>query len=170
MKYILFLFLNAICFLSFCQSDTLTKEDIGDMFHEINKTDQTYIGENIRDTQFVKNFNQIINLIKVQGYPKFFDNNENKKLNRSIENGTKRTFVHILQTKPELLLNTEIIDIISKEISEQRINSEIMKFALSIYQYDMDVGRIDYWSESIEKNFYLAIQKWDIKLYNVKKK
>lgn len=170
MKYILSIFFIVLSFLSFCQTDTLSREEIADMFHDINKSDETHMGEKIRDTLFIKNFNQIIDLIKVQGYPKFSDEKKNKKLNQSIESGTRRTFVHILQTNPELLLNKEIIDIVSTEISEQRLDAELLKFALSVYQYDMDQGNIVSWSKSVENNFYLAIQKWDIKLYQTKKK
>lgn len=170
MKYILPIFFIVLSFLSFCQTDTISREEIAEMFLEINKSDQPHIGEKIRDTLFIKNFNQIIDLIKIQGYPKFSNVKKNKKLNQSIESGTRRTFVHILQTKPELLLNEEIIDIISKEVSEQRLNAELLKFALSVYQYDIDTGRIVSWSKLVENNFYLAIQKWEIKLYELKKK
>lgn len=157
-------------FFSLCQTDTLSRLEIADMFQEINKSDQTHVGEKVRDSFVIRNFNQIINLIKVQGYPKFSDEKKNKKLNQSIESGTRMTFVHILQIKPELLLNEKIIDIISKEVSEQRLDEELLKSALSVYQYDMDTGRVPSWSKSVENNFYLAIQKWEIKLYELKKR
>lgn len=170
MKYILSIFVIAVSFLSFCQTDSLNREKIAYMFHEINKSDATHIGEKIRDSLFIKNFNQIIDLIKVQGYPKFSDEKKNKKLNQSVESGTRRTFLHILQTYPELLLNEEIIDIISNEISEQRLDAELLKIVLSAYQYDLDTGNTVTWSKSVENNFYVAIREWDIKLYRINKK
>lgn len=150
--------------------DTLKREEIEEMFQEINKSDATHIGEKIRDTIFVKNFNLIIDLISIQGYPKFSDSKKNKKLNNSIESGTTRTFLHVLQNNPELLLNKEIIDLISIEISQQRLDPKLLKFVLSSFQYDQDMGNVDAWSKLVENNFYLAIREWDIKLYTTDKK
>ena len=166
MKNILSIFIIALSFLSFCQTDTLNRVEIENMFREINESDASHIGEKKRCSFFIKNFHQIINLVKIQGYPKFSDEKKNKKLNKSIETGTRLTFLHILQTKPELLLNKEVIDIISCEIELKRLDREILKFVLSTYQYDLDMERVSPWSESVETNFYLAIQQWDIKLYS----
>lgn len=168
MKYTLSIFIIAFTSLSFCQTSNLERENIEEMFDEINKSDASHVGEKVRDTIFVKNFNLIIDLINNQGYPKFLDNKGNKKLNQSIENGTMRTFLHVLQTKPELLLNKEIIDLISKEVTQQRLDTKLLKFVLSSFQYDQDIGNIVPWSEIIEGNFYLAIKEWEIKLYTVK--
>lgn len=86
----------------------------------------------------------------------------------SINNGAQRTFIHILQFQPEILLNEKTISLLKKEVENNSLDSKLLKVALQTFQYDRDVRRKDApnWNKEIEENFYFAFREWGIKLYS----
>ncbi len=163
-----------LCFLlcSFslsAQDQTLNESQIIELFSEINKTDGSHLKERtIRQQFFLRNFDTIIWLIEHQGFPKLSDKKYKKKDVKSINNGAQRTFIHILQFQPEILLNEKTILLIKKEIENNRLDSKLLKIALQTFQYDRDVRREEApnWNKEIEENFYFAFREWGIKLYS----
>ncbi len=63
------------------------------------------------------------------------------------------------------MLNEETISLLKKELTEGRLEQDLLQFALQTFQYDTDMERLPAWTDQIENNFYLAIREWDIKLY-----
>jgi len=153
----------------FCQVDPLTKKEVLEIYQEIIDTDGSNLkNQEVREAIFVKNFETILSIIERQGSPYFPESKENRKLNGRVYIGTNITFTHILQTKPQLILNDSIISLISIEVKEGRIDSYNLKGALSLFQFDSD--RDQTWTDELRKYFYLALEKWDVKLYGEQKK
>jgi hypothetical protein len=50
-----------------------------------------------------------------------------------------------------------MISLIKKEISDKRMDAEILKFVLSAFQYDHNCLNIP-WSLDLENQFYVAIR------------
>lgn len=164
---ILFTFLS----LSVTYSQKYADQDIISIFNHINETDGANLNHpEQRSAHFNQNFDTIIHIIRTQGFPQLSEGQHKKKTIQSISSGAQRTFTHILQTQPERILNLEIIDLIQTEIEAGRLDNQLLKSALSAFQFDHDIQRpgSPEWTTEIEDNFYYAIRAWKIKLYPTK--
>ena len=151
-------------FSAISQSDTLNDEELIAIFKEINESDASHMKEpEIREQIFIENFKTIVKITKAQGFPQLQEHYRKKKIRNCIINGSRITFIHILQSQPKMLLNEEMIELFGKEIKSDRLDNSILETALFAFKYDHDVGRIDnQWDEEIQQQFNLALEAWDI--------
>jgi len=156
-------------FSVFGQKDILSDAQLLQLFEDVNKSDASHLNEpDIRHQIFLDNFDTIIAIIENQGFPTLSEKLRNKRNLRSIDSGVQRTFIHILQTQPELLLNEKIIALLKLEIENGRLDPKLLKVAMSVLQYDIDTSEEKaVWSEETENNFYRALLEWDINLYDM---
>jgi len=157
--------------ISFSQNQMISDLQLIELFKEIHESDGSNLNHpKIREQIFYKNFDTIIWVIKNQGYPVLSEKKHKKKDINYIDRSTIMTFTHILQTDPIRLLNPKMIALIEQEVANNRISPSLLKIALSVFQYDQDfqLKNAPICNEVILDNFYLAIRKWNIKLYTEK--
>lgn len=157
---ILFVFWST---LAIGQRDTLTDAQLKYIYKRILKTDQSHVKDNeIRQLIFELNFNQIIDIIKVQGYPKFKVQPNRKKDRGIIRRATMITFFHILQSEPELLLDPKIIELLKNEIEIGNMPKDLLLGTLKKWKKFNDIpennGAQDL-SADILKLYHQAIKK-----------
>lgn len=171
MKTIFLLFFLFISNLSISQ----TKEDTTVMwFKYINKVDQTYLKTQfIRSQIYVNDFNIINNQIKLGNLKKSILTTYKKKSNFEISTGFDITFIHIFQTKSELIWNSEYVSFIENEINNNDFNKELLVFPLRMYHYWITYYQTEK-SKKIEHSFakkmshqydvlfYEAIKRWGL--------
>lgn len=160
----LFLFLLLIL-----QTGASTAQDEHDAFlsktfKKVIKLDQSNIRNNkVRDSLIKDNFALIQELLEDS-----VNLNTNQSLKRKtsgrLKTGLVITFIHILQIEPTMLLNEETSDFFARHIAEERISSEELKSALSVYQVDVDnkrwpEERMNYFKERVDS----IKEKWQIK-------
>jgi hypothetical protein len=163
-------FFVLITSFTFSQEHKLSDKELIKIFKNIRKTDQShYRDSSIRNTIFRSNFQTIVNIIDGQGFPQLSKYYRSKRKRNIIDGASQITFVHVLQTKPELLLNEEMINKFKSQITKSRINVNILSFALNIFNYDHSTQWYsNVWSEEVERCFYLAVKEWGITLRDVK--
>ena len=164
------LYLLLITSFTFSQEYKLSDKELIKTFKNIHKTDQSHIRDSsIRNTIFRTNFQTIVNIIDIQGFPQLSQYYKSKRKRNIIDGASQITFVHILQTKPELLLNEEMIYKFKSQITKSRININILSFALNIFNYDHSTQWYpNFWSEEVERCFHLAVKEWGITLREIK--
>jgi hypothetical protein len=117
------------------QSDTLTDAQLKYVYKIISETDQSNINDNeIRFLIIQINFNQIITIIRNQGYPKYKIEPKKKKDQTIIKRATRMTFIHILQSAPEMLLDPNIIELLKKEIDSGNMPEEVLLWTLKSWK------------------------------------
>ncbi len=163
-----------------------TKQDlISKLFKQIIKEDQSHLKQQeIRNKIFVQNFNLINEQFKQNNLTNSCLNSLNKKRLKNVNTGLRVTFIHILQTKPELILNEDYIQFIEKQITENDFDKSRLKTALTIYYYDMYSSRkgnncstqnscCKKFNHEYDDLFFEAIKRWgfeesDVKPTNIK--
>lgn len=152
---LLFLCLNPS--VSYCQ-DTLSNQELLKMFKQINKSDQSQRGDPVaRQKIFLNNFKEIKKLIEYQGFVNIDSSFSKKRHKKIIKSGIRRTFTHILQTDPSLILNENFIELIHKELQAKRFCKDCLIVPLSIYVYDNEIKSP---FEGVLKN---ALTAWGIR-------
>ena len=162
-----------------------TKEDtIVDLFKYISKVDQTYLKKSkayIRDQIFVNNFRIINDLIGEGVLKKELLNSFSEKSVFKIDVGFHITFIHVLQTYPELILNKDYIEFIENEIVNNNFNKEFLIYPLSTFHYIMNYYKNDPsrkpmnisakdFNHQYDTLFYEALDRWGIEVSELKKK
>ena len=144
----------------FAQSDTLADKELISIFRKIIRTDQKYVRNNTkRDPIILRNFDIIVSITEKQGFPQLRQEYRSKKKNNLISQGAFLTFIHVLQTKPEDLLNESIINLFKTEISSGRLEKSILRNAMNIYlktAYDKP------WLIDNKDLFDFAYREWDL--------
>ena len=162
-----------------------TKEDtIVSWFKYISKVDQTYLKKSkvfIRDQIFVNNFRIINDLIDEGVLKKELLNSFSEKSVFKIDVGFHITFIHVLQTAPNLILNKDYIEFIENEIVNNNFKKEFLVYPLSIYHFNMtyyqndslkkvENGKARLIDHQYDALFYEALEKWGIEVSELKKK
>jgi len=152
------------------QENKRSDEELIEVFKKILKTDQSHLRDsNIRHPIFRSNFETIVNIIDDQGFPQLSKYYSSRKQRNIIDDASRVTFVHILQTKPDLLLNEEIIYKFKNQIDKGRMNNVSLSLALNIINYDHVTQRDpNVWSEDVERCFKLALKEWGVVLRDIK--
>lgn len=150
---------------SFSQGDTLTDKELIPIFLAISKSDQSHVKEpEIRKEIFIENFNTLIGIMKKQGFPVLTEDYRRKKIKNCIPDATQMTLIHILQTKPSLLLNNGHIRLFKIAIESGKLKKNIMATALWIFETDQKEGRSEPWNDKMKHYYELALSEFDITL------
>lgn len=140
--------------ISFSQ-EALGKEEVLTLFKEILISDQTELKDSAKRAQiFRDNYFKIIGLIENQGFVNVDSLYKKKKDRNTIKSGFRATFTHVLQTDPKLILNREIIVLISKEIHSGNFNKDYLIIPLSVFVYDFP--------NLMQEEVDLALKEWGI--------
>lgn len=141
-------------------SDTLNEEQVIDLFSYIMEQDGSNLKKpHVRQKIFISNFNLIISVIKVQGFP-IIKTEKNKKKGFIVFKATTTTFGHMLQAEPDGILNAEIIAILKLELENKRLPQMIMDIAV---EHVTGPGRImDDYTPETKAMLDFAIKEWNI--------
>jgi len=152
-----------------------TKHDsISKLFKQIVKDDQSHVRKPvIRNEIFVKNFNLINEQFQQNNLTSSCLNSLKKKPLENVNSGVKKTFIHILQTKPELILNEDYIQFIEKQITSNDFDKSRLKSALTMYYYEMYISKksnnhCEKFNHEYDDLFFGAIQRWGFEESDVK--
>lgn len=152
-----------------------TKQDtINNWFKFINKQDQSYLKiDYIRNDNFLNNFRILNEQFTQNNLKNSVLNSFNKKVINTVNSGISCTFTHILQTKPELILNNDYIEFIECQIQKNDFDPNRLKYAMANYYYNMNYYKkfqknniindhADEIQHQYDELFYLAMKKWGI--------
>lgn len=157
-------------------SYTQTKQDtVYNWFKFINKQDQSYLKIGyIREDNFLNNFRILNEQFKSNNIKSSILNTFSEKVINTINFGISSTFTHVLQTKPELILNQEYISFIENQIQQNDFDPNRLKMSLKIYYYNMNYYQkfqknniknvyADDIQHQYDELFYTALKKWGFK-------
>lgn len=101
---------------------------------------------------FITNFDILIKEIESNGFPIGRFEIKNDTCTRD---AILATFIHISQTKPELFYSNKIVNILSKELTENRLSSDFLYTPVKIGSHNIICDSLKY---KIEK----AIKLWKV--------
>lgn len=157
---ILYLFLFGFCTTSKAQNTD--EKMLLKTFKHIIKTDQSHIRNNsIREVLILNNFETIKSLLadSISLNP---DQYLKKRTRKKLYTGLMATFIHTLQTAPNLLLNDETLDLFAEYIDKNLLRKKELNSALKILQYDTESNRFTKWTEYSLQRIPLAREKWKL--------
>jgi hypothetical protein len=136
--------------IDFCQ---MLKADQSNTCLGIDFNSDSCIAQKMRRIQtYETNFKVLLQITRASGFP----NNQNHPHDSCVNDLSIVTFIHISQSKPELIFNGEIIDLFDEEIKKGNLKKQ--------YLYPMFIGYAKY-SQPKEKDKVMvekAIKKWDL--------
>lgn len=88
------------------KDDTLSDEQLFRLFSEIDSLDQSnFDNYSKRKEIFKKNFDTIVAITRKQGFPHYSEIPKKRKKRFKVRIGCLFTFMHILQTQPDVILS-----------------------------------------------------------------
>lgn len=148
----------------FSQNDTLSDKQLCDLFHQIDEKDQSNFKDpELRKQLIIENFDTIISIIKNQGFPKYQNEPKKKKDKYIITMSISLNFIHILQIAPEKMLNYDVINLLKKEINNERLDKDILRDALNVLHGFNLKGQL-LLNEQNQKMLLIALDEWGINL------
>lgn len=135
MRFLILLFVLITATNLSAQTDTLTGAQLFELFHKIEVTDKSYIKKpEIRHQIFVNNFDTIIEIIRLQGFPKYKVVPKKKKNDGNINSIVSVSFHHILQSYPDKFLNDDIISLLKQELESKRMPITVVDPYLKLWK------------------------------------
>ncbi|MBK7128784.1 MAG: hypothetical protein IPM74_02235 [Crocinitomicaceae bacterium] len=120
----------------------------------------------VRLQVFLNNFNTIVSITKMQGFPSLKNEYRLRRKRDCISFFSSVNFLHVLQTKPEVLLNFEIINLFDDEIESGRLDKEIVSFSFRAIQKLISLGHASLSQNNMEM-LKVASSEWDIGLIEI---
>lgn len=142
--------------------DTLTDKQLACIFTRMVETDGSNLDNYyVRKEIFKNNFDVIILITRMQGFPQFKVSPKRRKQGRgSITVATALTFIHVLQTQPELMLNLDIITLLKGEINANRLDKRELA-GMQFLHYENTRGNYLLTPET-QKMFDLTVLEWGL--------
>jgi len=161
MRNLLLLKIIIFCFIG-CKTDKTKELDYcqileRDQSHvDHTETDTSIIAENrrIRRQYFSENFNQIIEHIKQNGFPRI--SRETMDQDSCKFHAIQITLIHTIQTRPEVFFSDEIISLFEKEIKNGNMQPEDL---LSSFRVGFQMNNF---CKDLKENIERAIHVWKI--------
>lgn len=158
---VLFYFSNV-----FDAKSQVSKIDTASLINEMckrYKLDQSnYNDSATRNSIFINNFNWLINTTKEIGFPNYMlGRTKDEKI--CIGNFTYATITHISQTRPDLLIDSNLVMLIKNEIIRGNINTKFLIENLN-YWYN---GSVKLCKENKSKYEY-ALNTWNLPIIETK--
>lgn len=142
--------------------DTLTEKELIEIFTYMKKEENSYLKmPGVRLQIFLNNFNTIVSITKSQGFPQLKKEYKLSRKRYCIFFFSSVNFLHVLQTKPEVLLNFEIINLFKIEIEFGRLDREIVSYPIQAIRKLISLGHATLSQKNIEMLNYAA-SEWDI--------
>lgn len=141
--------------------DTLSDRQLICLFQYMRKQDVSNVKHpEIREHVFLSNFYALVRIIKNQGFPSLKTEPKRRKDKYTIIPTSELILIHILQFKPELMLNNEIIPLFDLELKSGRMPAPILQVPMTC-MVDSD-STVNTFSPELQEKFYEAMDIWKL--------
>ena len=141
--------------------DTLSDIELISLFQYMRKEDKSNLRRpEIRRHVILGNFNTLVRIIKNQGFPRLKTVPKRRKDKYTIIPTSELILIHILQLKPELMLNNEIIQLFDLELKSERMPAPVLQVPMTC-MVDSD-STVNTFSPELQEKFYEAMEIWQL--------
>lgn len=141
--------------------DTLSDEELINLFAYVQKQDVSNLRHiEIREHVFLSNFCALIRIIENQGFPSLKVEPRSRNKRSIIIRCSELILIHILQFKPERMLNDKIIRLFDLELKSKRMPAPVLQVPMTC-MVDSD-STVNTFSTELQEKFYEAMEIWQL--------